>query len=217
MALIENCVANKNVRIAIYVGMYVLAVIESKVIIPNGIYYYPNVPLYCLIPWNADVCLFAVPFMVIGKYIKESSPKEREGCFTGRSKQILLGGAVVLLALFGTLQVCNFYSVEINMKYVHYSNLILCAVLPLSAGVILIKGAMALANGGYAASALCEIGKASLVIMYTHLLIRDYIMIPIFGEKYSVILWTFITCTSGILIRNFAKKNKLSSIIVLGK
>lgn len=71
--------------------------------------------------------------------------------------------------------------------------------------------------GGYAATALREIGKASLVIMYTHLLIRDYIMIPIYGEDYSVMLWTFIACIGGILIRNFARKNKFSSMIVLGK
>lgn len=217
MALIEICVDRKNVRTAIYVGMYVLAVVESKVIIPDGIYYYPNVPLYCLIPWNADVCLFAVPFMAIGKYVKESASEKQEVCFNGKSKQVLLMAAVALFALFSTLKVCDFYSVEIVMKYVHYSNLILCAVLPLSAGVILIKGAMALASGGYAATALCEIGKASLVIMYTHLLIRDYIKIPTYGENYSVILWAIITCISGILIRDFAKKNKFSSMIILGK
>lgn len=217
MALIEIYVDSKNVRMAIYAGMYILAVIESKLIIPDGIYYYPNVPLYCLIPWNADVCLFAVPFMAIGKYMKERSLEKREVCFTGKSEQVLLGVAVVLFALFSALRVCNLYSVEINMKYAHYSNLILCVVLPLSAGVILIKGAKALANGGYAATALREIGKASLVIMYTHLLIRDYIMIPIYGEDYSVMLWTFIACIGGILIRNFARKNKFSSMIVLGK
>lgn len=55
------------------------------------------------------------------------------------------------------------------------------------------------------------------MIMYTHLLIRDYIMIPIYGEDYSVMLWTFIACIGGILIRNFARKNKFSSMIVLGK
>lgn len=148
MALIEICVDRKKVRTAIYVGMYVLAVVESKVIIPDGIYYYPNVPLYCLIPWNADVCLFAVPFMAIGKYVKESASEKREVCFNRKRKQVLLMAAVALFALFSTLKVCDFYSVEIVMKYVHYSNLILCAVLPLSAGVILIKGAMALASGG---------------------------------------------------------------------
>lgn len=46
MALIEICVDSKNVRMTIYVGMYVLAVVESKVIIPDGIYYYPK--------WNSD-------------------------------------------------------------------------------------------------------------------------------------------------------------------
>lgn len=72
-------------------------------------------------------------------------------------------------------------------------------------------------RGGYAATALCEIGKASLVIMYIHLLIRDYLIIPLFGERYPVILWTLTTCISGILIRTLAKKNRISSIIVLGK
>lgn len=72
-------------------------------------------------------------------------------------------------------------------------------------------------GGGYAATALCEIGKASLVIMYTHLLIRDYIMIPIYGEKYSVILWTLITCIGGILIYIVARKNRFTSMIILGK
>lgn len=218
MALIEIYVDSKKVKVAIYIGMYTLAVIESKMIIPNGIYYYPNVPLYCLIPWNADVCLFAVPFMAIGKYVKESSSEKRGNCFKRNREQVLLVAAIAVLAVFSILQVCNLYSVEINMKYVHYSNLVLCVVLPLAAGVVLKKGAMALANGGtHVATALCEIGKASLVIMYTHLLIRDYIIIPIFGEKYSVILWTFITCISGILIRTLIKKNKFSSVVVLGK
>ena len=57
MALIEIYVDSEKCKVAIYVGMYALAVIESNTMIPNGIYYYPNVPLYCLIPWNADVCL----------------------------------------------------------------------------------------------------------------------------------------------------------------
>lgn len=42
-------------------------------------------------------------------------------------------------------------------------------------------------------------------------------MIPTYGENYSVILWAIITCISGILIRDFAKKNKFGRMIILGK
>lgn len=219
MALIEICVDNKNVKIAIYVGMYVLAVIESKVIIPDGIYYYPNVPLYCLIPWNADVCLFSVPFMAVGRLLREEILKTKEKIENHmRIREIvLICIAFGVFIMFSVLQMCNIYSVEINMKYVHYSNLVLCAVLPLSAGYVLKKCSMLLSNVRGIATALCEIGKSSLTIMYTHLLIRDYIMIPIFGEKYSVILWIIISCIIGILIRVIAKKNKITSMIILGK
>ena len=218
MGLIEAYLRSKKAKAFIYIGMYLLSVVESRTVIPNGVYYYPNVPLYCLIPWNADVCLFAIPFMAIGKYMKDCLSEKQVNCLARNYEQMMLGVAVAVLALFSLLQICNLYSIEIDMKYVHYSNFILCAVLPLSAGVILRKCAISLSNGGgYAATALCEIGKASLVIMYIHLLIRDYLIIPLFGERYPVILWTLTTCTSGILIRTLAKKNRISSIIVLGK
>ena len=200
--------------------MYVLAVVESKTIIPSGIYYYPNVPLYCLVPWNADVCLFAIPFMAVGKYSKEMALiwKEHFEDSIRKKETILLCLAAAIFVIFGFFQICGVYPVDINMKYVHYSNFVLCILLPLSVGVILMKCSMALSNGGgYAATTLCEVGKASLTIMYTHLLIRDYIMIPAFGEKYSVLLWVFISCIIGVLIRILANKNTFTSMIILGK
>ena len=63
IAIIENNFQFRP-KIAIYVGMYCIAIFLSENIL--AMYSGEKFPMYLCFPWGIDMCLIAIPYMMIG-------------------------------------------------------------------------------------------------------------------------------------------------------
>lgn len=63
---------------------------------------------------------------------------------------------------------------------------------------------------------LADIQKNSLSIMHLHLLIRDRIMIPLFGIKCPISIWIIVSCVIETVITYIASKVAILRLLLLG-
>lgn len=129
VCIIENRVHNSKVRTAIYISMYLLAIIESIYIIPPNTI---HVPKFTKIPWDIDVCLIAVPYIIVGKLIKNNIGRIKQ-FITSRSGSICIICFIIAICLFFVLT-DGFEWFTIDMKYSQYKNVIFDMAVPMAFG-----------------------------------------------------------------------------------
>lgn len=117
------------------------------------------------IPWNVDVALYAIVFYALGHFIKESRLLE-----TKDGRNIVFGLALVISLGFIFLFSQRILDYGLDMKHRQYyyfgSNLIL----PLVFTLLFIKLSMIFTKISILKDSLIHLGRASMVIMYLHLL-----------------------------------------------
>lgn len=185
IVIIENRIQKCFTKSLIYVAMYLVGVAESLMFIPPNTI---HVPIYTKIPWNIDVCLMAIPYMMLGKTIANN-----QGRIMGflRSKV----GTLCILVCTLTLSVILYFSnafewFTLDMKYSQYKNILLDMICPIVAcSFTWLVSNLLLKNGG----GIGCIGQKSLTIMYLHIFIRDYLVINVLGQQYSIILYLVAT------------------------
>lgn len=196
-SFIECKIKGKNKKIVLYSLFFCLAYLETYTVIP-----YDYIPHDFCFPWNADVCLMAVPYVAVGYYGK--GIVDRIYCFMKNSKLIIITVNVGFSAviLIGCLAYYYGHYDMFVMKYSRYAYPIDAILIPVAAGYILLLLSVIfekLKCVYILKKYLIRIGQSSYYIMWTHILVREHIMIPIFGETYSVLLWILLSSICGVL------------------
>lgn len=183
---------NHNYKFFLYVALLVLAVLESNLLIPKNTFEFP---LYLNFPLNMDVVLLVIVYVRLGILFRKKL--ENNDAFATKLFVIgfLIFGCVVAMDLL------DWGSFSLDMKYSNYNNIVLIVLIPVCAYFILYCVAKWLERIPLIAKTLGEVGKNSMCIMYVHLMVRDFIIIPVFGEKYSIPLYVIITIGGSLAFR----------------
>ncbi|MDO4301389.1 MAG: acyltransferase family protein [Clostridia bacterium] len=220
----ENYISSKKHKYILYIAMIILAVIESVFFISK---YIPPYPVYFNFPWNADVCLLAVPYIVLGYYGKEEITAYMKFCIRRNGsigsnnkikKTVPFVVSIFIVLMLLLLNHSGIYRYSFDMKYSYYTNPVLIIMIPCSIGIILTAiSCFTVIKCNKFKNVLIKIGQSTMTIMYIHLMIRDFVMINVFGEQYPVILWVFLCCTAGICFDMIAGKFKWSRLLFNGR
>lgn len=186
IVIIENRIQKSFAKSLIYAAMYLVGVAESLILIPADTI---HLPVYTKAPWNIDVCLMAIPYMMAGKIARNNQGKIIEVLKSTAGTLLICGSTLSLSAILYFSKAINWFTLD--MKYSQYKNILLDMVCPLVvASSILLVSKLLSRTGGVVVG---QIGQKSLTIMYLHIFIRDYLVIKVFGEQYSVILYLVAT------------------------
>jgi fucose 4-O-acetylase-like acetyltransferase len=142
--------ANRWLMITIMLGSYCLAMINC--------WFMQNVSF----PWSMNVVAMALPFYWIGHMAASSS--------INHAKAAILSMVIIVVAL--VIDNWALFDVTFNMKYRRYGIVIFNVVIALAGIIIIQQLAKILYKKNYIGSALSEIGKASMIIMYLHQIIQ---------------------------------------------
>ena len=204
--------SNKKNQIFIIPVFYVVAILESNFLnqfrTPQGL---PTV--FCF-PWNVDVVLLATVYFFIGYYGDNIIRFLRK-----RISHVSVLYMIMISIIFGFL-ICDLTGIsnfKIDMKTTDYSNLIFTVLVPTICFLMFKLLAEKIQRFRLMSTVLCNIGKVSLIIMYTHIYVRELIIKPILGDKYSICIYIIVSIIIGMLIFNFANKNKILGFLLLGK
>lgn len=200
---LERRIKVAKVKTAIIVFSFVMALIGSACLIQK----YDSIEqiTYCLsLPWNMDVCLFAVAFVAIGFYGKSYLKDVQSGI--GQSN-LTLAACCAALAVIVVLHQRGIITVKTDMKYSIYT--IWSAPVALLIGYVLLRVSMMLAKIPIVSQLLAFIGQNSLIIMYAHLPVRDLIIKAV-GESYSIagciVITVLISALISLMIKFVKKK-----------
>lgn len=197
---LEKIISNKIVKVSFIFFMYIFAHIESL--------YFQDIKGLFFIPLGLDICLIAVPFLYIGKFIKHWVIRLSED-YVFKWKIFTL--SLFLIIFFFMLIYFNFIIYKMDMKYVHYQNFILDVFVPLVFTFFIITSSIFLKEI-FLGPILGKVGKASLIIMYLHLPI-----IFVIKNHLTVLPLVIVSCLIPILLRELFIKNKHTARIFLGQ
>lgn len=133
-------------------GCFLLAYCESRY---NAAFY---------VPWNADVCLYALVFYAIGQALRRTKLLEMP-----KSRNIVFTLSLALLLGFLYLYSHKILDYGLDMKHRQYYYLGTNLVVPLIFTLLLGKLSMTLSKVSYLNKTLIYLGRAAMVIMYLHL------------------------------------------------
>lgn len=187
IALIENHIKKTNLKLIIYISLYFLAVLESVLLIPA---FTIDLPVYVKFPWNIDVCLIAIPYMVLGYYAKLNGAKLKTKFDTSKGKLVIVASFIVVCTCLYVFKATGWFNLD--MKYTQYKNPFLDLLIPVIF-VSIFWVLSTLIKSTFMGKLLAFIGQKSLTIMYLHLLIRDKIFIGLFGNQYPVLVYVLVT------------------------
>ena len=192
----------------IIIVCYLLAISES-ILIYNGPF---SVLKNIYLPWNIDVCLLTVVYFYIGQLIRcNESDLNR---FKNKSVTIL--ACTITSALIGSVVLLNakgIFSYNMDMKYVRYADFIFPILIPILFGIIIYTLSCLINKIKYVDVVFQLCGRASMIIMFVHIPIRDWIMVPLFGQSYSIVLYLFLVCCIGLAIYVIAQKNSKAKML----
>lgn len=142
-----------------------------------------------IIPWDLDVCLLAISYIAIGILLKQNIVLIKGAIRTlGQTWAIIT--EMFMLIILG----CFLYKSKasewfvLDMKNSIYTYFILDLLVPLVAGMVLIRISYVLKNTW----GLSYIGQRTIPIMYFHMTIRA-VCIRLYGEHYLVMLYILAT------------------------
>lgn len=212
MVLLELYISSRKLKIFIYVICFAMAVMESVFLIPADTAMIPN---WLKLPWNIDVTLLAVAYLAVGYYGR--------GYITGWAKErnmayraITIVISVIIFGLF--LNACwkGNFDYHLDMKNGHYSNPVFALLFPAAAGIMLMALSILLSRVRGLAAALAYVGRASMAVMYLHLLVIGQIMKRVYGEEYPVLLCVVVVLAISCAFNYAVSKNKWLSLVFLG-
>lgn len=203
-ALLENKVRSKKLLVAILFICLFAAAAESS-FIPEETWAGDLLEPFSCVPWNIDVTLAAVFYYGMGFVCRDLH-------FEDRISPII---ATTIFTVLAVLRLKGSFMYSIDMKYVKYYSLFLDLVLPGLAAVILLWAVRVLVKTKVPARILGEAGEASLVIMYSHLLILGTAgeIVPDFTGR-TIVLTIAATVTGYAAYRLF-KLNKLTKTLFI--
>ncbi len=198
---------NERIEVLTCIGMYLLAIVESVLFIPDVS---SNIPLYLCFPWNADVCLLATSYIIVGKRLKRQMSK-----IDGTGNIILCISSTILALFFIILSVLNKFSYRMDMKYSLYKSFLLPFSLPIIFGCVLMYISRAINKVKILSAIMQMCGRSSLIIMFIHIPIRQYLfeMISLYYNPY---IYVGVCCLVGIVIYLFVNETRKIRVLFLG-
>lgn len=195
----------KSYKTIIYIAFISISVIYSRYIIPDDSMKYP---LYLCFPWNIDVSILASSYLALGMYLRNSSILDK----LLRPKYLV--AITLIICGFIVIDYMEIADFRLDMKYSVYENFIFITLLPICSFLLLFQLSKLLSTINFLSSFLMMVGKASLYIMYVHLIIKDHFIIPLLGNNYSITLYLFITISISLILYSFIPivKNYIFSI-----
>lgn len=177
-----------------------------------------NQPLFRFVIWDADVILAAIFFYGMGFLYKDLIHQGIPEKYTNkkRVRKVILIIVMIIFITLSVLKLKGIISYQIDMKYVKYSDVLFNLFLPGLASIVL----MELCNLLYErriSNILIYIGKASLVIMYSHLFILrslEKIILPFTGRSIVVTIITVSLCY--VLFRIFNRFRITKTLFISG-
>lgn len=203
---------NKKQVIAIIIIMGLFGIIESNFFIPKNINHYP---LYYKFPLGLDVSLIAIIYFSIGYYFKGQIIDiiDNNSISSRQIEKLII--SIIIISVLIILMVLHIYTFVIDMKYVHYYNIILIVIVPICFLYILLIISKFIKKNELLSRILIYIGKRSLVIMYLHIfLLNTCKNIASFG-KYSWIIYSVLTIIICCIFSQFVSLNKFSKKIFI--
>lgn len=204
--LISSCVVfilekyyNELTEIVACIGMYLLAIVESLLFIPDAS---SNIPLYLCFPWNADVCLLATSYVILGKQLKKKMVK-----VNSTHKTIICISSIILILIFVVLHVMNRFSYRMDMKYSLYKSFLLPVTLPLIFGCVLMYISRVINKVRIPSTIMQICGRSSLIIMFIHIPIRQFLFETI-SLNYNPYIYVGVCCLVGSIIYTGVNKTK---------
>lgn len=215
-AFLDNHIRAKKVMVAVLFLCLTAAAVESNFMPEEAWTGDLLEPLHC-IPWNADVTLAAVFYYGMGSVCKDLLSEERITQLIRRKivRIMLPVAAALVFAVLAVLRLKGVFMYGIDMKYVKYYNLILDLVLPGLAAVVLLYVTRLLAKSKVLTHVISEAGAASLVIMYSHLLILNtgVKIIPAFTGRTLVL--TVAAVVIGYAVYALFRLNKITKVLFI--
>ena len=195
--MLLNKISQKK-QIVILILSYILGILESIYLIPLD---NAQISFWLRFPWDVDVCLLSIVYFAIGYYSKKMN------LIRIYNKWLMIISIIVVVISIYLMQI-NVITYDFNMKYTQYKNFVYPLLFPLIFGILIMQISLCLKKIRYVNQLLASCGRASMVIMFIHNPIREYIMIPLFGQSYNIALYTLISCGVGILIYHIYKARK---------
>lgn len=191
--------------------MYTAGVIWSNLMVPDSIAGYP---MYLRFPWNADVVLVALPYVYIGYKLRDIIKRKN----VRKTVYLAAGiGALGIISVTASLFMLGHLNFLIDMRYSVYKNWLLTLVIPICFFVVLLLLSKVLEKIPVINNVLFYVGDASLIIMYLHLMIKDNIVIPVWGEGYSIWLYLLVSIVISMGVYFISKLNALTNCLLNGK
>lgn len=160
-----------------------------------------------LYPWSINVVLMAIAFYYAGHSFAH--------CEINRSLKLCLA---VICTLTSFLILANYYTIEINMKYVDYGTPILNILLPMSCLILLQELAELISysrNLKLLQEFFTELGRASLIIMFVHQPVQLGLLEQ--GGVNNSLIRIIASLFVSILIYKLVSAHKLAQKLFLGK
>lgn len=191
--------------------MYTAGVIWSNLMVPDSNVGYP---MYLRFPWNADVVFVALPYVYIGYKMRDFIFNKN----VGKTVYLASGvGALGIISVTVYLFVSGNLNFLIDMRYSVYKNWLLTLVIPICFFIVLFLLSKAVEKIPVINNVLFYIGDASLIIMYLHLMIKDNVVIPVWGEGYSIWLYLLVSVIISMTVYFISKRNTLTNWLFNGK
>lgn len=105
----------------------------------------------------------------------------------------------------------------IDMKNVDYSSPLLTFGIPICFFFVLQMIAHALAKVRGIGSMIATVGNVSLIIMYTHIPVRELLVKKIWGETYSIAVFVIVSILVALGLERLIRKNKILIRMLIGK
>lgn len=162
------------------------------------------------LPWNLDVAILASVYVLVGTLLFK---------YRDIYQNILkkYGALVIVINIYVIAYILNYrYFAMLDMKYSLYKDLFSVSILPIFSFLSLQYVCSYLSRLHYFSNIFVYIGRASMVIMYTHNFIKYQWFLPIWGTQYSIGFFLVVSTLIGCSLFYFLNKYKLSKKLFIG-
>ncbi|WP_283680857.1 hypothetical protein [Parablautia sp. Marseille-Q6255] len=123
-------------------------------------------------------------------------------------------GTIIFYAMLNIFKVFDF---SIDMKHSDYSSLIFTLIVPVCFFNLFQQLTAIIMKNSWISYILEKVGYMSLVIMYTHIAIRELIVKQFWGENYSIVVYIVSVIGLSWMITKLINSNVITRYLFMGR
>lgn len=204
-------IKQKKCQFLIMMLIYCAAIMESNLI--NSYRTVSGLPVALCFPWNIDVVLLSIVYYAMGFYWNQLS----DYIYRKNWHRIVFIVSIIVPLIYIVFNISGRYSFFIDMKNSDYKSFFLTILIPFCFFWLFSRLSKYLEKIVILRNFLAYIGTISIIIMYTHITVREIIVEKIWGEDYNVMVFIVISAFVAYLIDNVAKRNTRLYFLLTGK